>query len=206
MRRSRRRAPTSGTISSPRASTQAMAICAGVAPRFPATSRSASTRPRLWSRFSALKRGECWRKSPGSGRPVLRPMTADQAAREDAIGGDADAELAADGEDFLLDAPRDQRVLDLQVGDRMDGIGAADRLRPDLGEADIADVAALDQVGDGADRLLDRHVRIETARAVDVDVVGAEALQRVGDEGLGRRRPRVDAEPAAIRSRGAPRT
>ena len=48
------------------------------------------------------------------------------------------------------------------------GLGA------DLGEADVADVAGLDHLGDRADRLLDRHVRVEARRPVDVDVVGAE--------------------------------
>ena len=44
-----------------------------------------------------------------------------------------------------------------------------------------ADVAGLHQFGDGADGLLDRYVRIEPAGPVDVDVVGAEALERIGE-------------------------
>ena len=55
--------------------------------------------------------------------------------------------------------------------------GAADRLGADLGQADVADVAGLDQLGDRADGLLDRHVRVEPGGPVDVDVVGAEAAQ-----------------------------
>ncbi len=48
----------------------------------------------------------------GSG-PV--PVAADQAARQHAVGGYADAKLAARVENAVLDATRQQRVLDLQV-------------------------------------------------------------------------------------------
>ena len=119
------------------------------------------------------------RKSCAAAR-VLRPVAADQPARQHAIGGDADAELAAGRQDVALDAARDQRIFDLQVGDRMDGRGAADRLGADLRQPDVAHVAGLHHVGDRADGLLDRHVGIEPRRAVDVDVVDAEPLQRIG--------------------------
>src|SRR5215217_7445080 len=49
---SRRRAPTSGTMSSPRERTQAMAICATVTPFCSAILCRASTRSRLCWRFS----------------------------------------------------------------------------------------------------------------------------------------------------------
>src|SRR3569833_2559076 len=61
--RSRRRAPISGTMSSPRDSTQAIAVWATVTPLSSATFRSASPKLRLWSRLSPLKRGLCPRKS-----------------------------------------------------------------------------------------------------------------------------------------------
>ncbi len=83
-----------------------------------------------------------------------------------------------------------------QIG--CDGRGAADRLGADLGEADVADVAGLHQLGDRADGLLDRHVGVQARRAVDVDVVDAEARERVGERGLDRGRARVVAEPRAV--------
>ena len=61
--------------------------------------------------------------------PLIRPRD------RTAIGGDADAELAAGRQDLILDAARDQRIFDLQVGDRVDGVGAAQRLRADLRQA-----------------------------------------------------------------------
>jgi len=62
--------------------------------------------------------------------------------------------------------------------------GAADGLGANLGQADGADVPGLDEFGDRSDRLLDGNGGVEPGRAVDVDVVGAEALQGVGEEGL----------------------
>ena len=66
-RRSGRRAPMSGTMSSPCAATQAMATWTGVAFRASAKARSFSTRPRLWASASPWKRGLWVRKSPASG-------------------------------------------------------------------------------------------------------------------------------------------
>ena len=76
-------------------------------------------------------------------RPVRAPVAAEQAAREHAVGRDADAQLAHGGQDLLLDAAREQRVLDLDVGDRVHGGRAPDRLRADLGQADVPHVAGL---------------------------------------------------------------
>ena len=203
-RRSRRRAPTSGTISLPCAATQAIATCAGDAPRSSAILRSDSTSARLASRLPAWKRGLMRAKILG---PTIRgPVSADQPARQHAIGGDADAEFAAGRQDVALDAARDQRILDLQIGDRVHRMGAPDGFGADFRKADMPDPAGLDHVGHGADRILDRHIRIEPRRAVDIDVVDAEPLQRIGDEILHRRRTAVIAEPALLRDRAARRT
>ena len=141
--RSRVRAPTSGTISSPRASTQAIASCATVAPRRPATARSASTSSRLRSTFPAAKRGARERKSLGGELALGGEVAADQAAAQHAVGRHGDAQLAAGGQDRRLDPARDQRVLELHVADRVHRGGPADRLGADLGEADVAHVAGL---------------------------------------------------------------
>ncbi len=65
----------------------------------------------------------------------------------------------------------------------MGWVAAARRMvsAPDLGQADGPNVAGLDELADGADRLLDRDLGVEAGRPVDVDVVGAEALQAVGE-------------------------
>jgi hypothetical protein len=149
----------------------------------------------LWSRFSREKRGARERKSRASVARSRDQLAGDEAAREHAVGGDPDVELSARREDLLLDPARDQRVLDLQVDDRVDGVRAADGRGADLGEPDVADVAGIDELRDRAHGLLDRHVGVQARRAVDVDVVRAEPGERVGEEGLHGRRARVVAEP-----------
>jgi hypothetical protein len=54
----------------------------------------------------------------------------------------------------------------------------------------------MNQLGDGADRFLDGHCGIEPGRTVDVQVVGADPAQRVGQEVLDGDRAGVHAVPA----------
>src|SRR5690606_10955593 len=126
------------------------------------------------------------------------PVAAEQAARQHAVGGDADAQAAGDRQDLGLDVARQQGVLDLQVADRVDGRGAAQRRGADLGQADVADVSGLDEFGDGADGVLDGHAGVEAGGTVDVDVVGAEPPQAVGEEVLDGGGAGVVAEPGAV--------
>ena len=96
-----------------------------------------------------------------------------------------------------------QRIFDLQIGDRMHRMGASDRLGADFRQPDMPDVTGADHVGDGADRVLDWHCRIEPGRAIDVDMIGAEPAQRVGEEVLHRGRAGVVCRanmPAGSRS------
>jgi len=59
-------------------------------------------------------------------------------------------------------------------------------------------VPGLHQLRDGADRVLDRDSRVEARGPVDVHVVSAEALQRVGQKGFDGGGTPVDAEHAAV--------
>jgi len=122
-------------------------------------------------------------------------VAADQSARQHAISGDPDAKLPASGQDLVLDASRDQRILDLQIADRMNFMRPANGVGADLGKPDMADVSCLHHLGDGADCLLDGDVGIKPGRAIDIDIVGAEAAEGISEEGLHCRRPRVIAEP-----------
>src|SRR5438128_1190730 len=56
-------------------------------------------------------------------------------------------------------------------------MGAPDALGPGLAQAQKADLAVLDQPGHGADRLLDRHRRIDAVLIVEVDGFDAEPLE-----------------------------
>ena len=87
--------------------------------------------------------------------PFLRPMAAQETARQDAVSGDADAELATGRQDLRFDSAREERLLDLQVGDRMDGMGAAHGVGAGLRESDMSDVPGLYHVRDCADGVLD---------------------------------------------------
>jgi len=128
-----------------------------------------------------------------------RGAAAQQAAGQDAIGGHADAELAHGGQDLPLDAPAHQRVLDLQRGDGVDGVGPPDGLRPHLGQADVTDVPGPDHLRDRPDRVLDGHPRVEPGGLVQVHVVGAEPGQRVGQRVLYRGRAGVVPDERAGR-------
>src|SRR5262249_32701807 len=112
---------------------------------------------------------------------------------------DPDSQLARGGKDFGLDVAGGERVLDLQIDDRVHGSRPPERLRPDLGQADVTDVPGLDQVGERPDDLLDVRARWHARRQVDVDVVGVQRLKRVGEEVPDRHRPQVDAGEVALR-------
>ncbi len=78
--------------------------------------------------------------------------------------------------------------------------GAADRVGAYLGKPDLAHVAGLHEFADRTHGLLDRDLGVEPRRAVDVDLVSAEAPERVGGRGLDRSRAGVVAKPAAVRA------
>ena len=69
----------------------------------------------------------------------------------------------------------------------------------DLGKADLPHIARLDELGDGTHGLLDGHRGIQASRAVDVDVVRAEATKGVGEEVLDGGGTGVHAHEAALR-------
>ncbi len=77
----------------------------------------------------------------------------------------------------------------------MHGVGAPDGVGPGFGQAEVADLALGDELGHGADGLLDRGVGVDAVLVVEVDVVGAEPLQRAFDREADVRRAAV--EPAA---------
>ena len=66
----------------------------------------------------------------------------------------------------------EQAQLDLDSRDGMYGMGLVDRVRADLTQADAADLALLDQLGQGLDRDLDGDVRVAPRTFKDVDGLG----------------------------------
>jgi hypothetical protein len=61
---------------------------------------------------------------------------------------------------------------------------APERLGSRLAEADVEDLPLLHQLCHRADRLLDRRLRVDPVLVVEVDVVGAKALERPLDRAL----------------------
>ena len=59
----------------------------------------------------------------------------------------------------------------------------------------MTNVPGVGHLRDRADRLLDRHIRVDAGQAVDVHVVAAQTGQRVRERVLHRRRPTIDSEP-----------
>ncbi len=94
-------------------------------------------------------------------------------------------------QDRGLDAAAHQRIFDLQIDYRMHRVRAADGVCAHFRQADMPDIAGADHVGDGADGVFDRNGRIQPSRAVDIDVIGAEAAQRIGQEVFDGLRPSV---------------
>ena len=125
----RRLTPGIGTMSSPWASSQASATWARLTPCRSATALDRSRRSSDWRRNSPPNSADRCGASRWSGRSArLRDLAGEEAAAERAVGHEADAELAADRQDVVLDVALPQRIFGLQRGDRMDGGGAAQRL------------------------------------------------------------------------------
>ena len=86
-----------------------------------------------------------------------------------------------------------QGVLALQGGDRLDGVGAAENLDTGFGQAEVGDLAGVDEFLDGSGDILDRHVGIDPMLVEQVDTVGVEPTQGVLDGGADVVGPAVQA-------------
>ena len=83
------------------------------------------------------------------------------------------------GDDVVFGFAPPQRVLALQGGDGLDGVGAADAADAGFGQSEVADLAGGDEVADGAGDVFDGDVRVDAVLVEEVDVVGAQPAQRV---------------------------
>ena len=101
----------------------------------------------------------------------------EQAAPERRVGDKRDAEIASDGTGLDPDLLVKQRVFALHRGDRVHLVRSGDALGLRLAEAEMPDLALLDQAGHRADRVLDRHRRIDPVLKINVDVVGLQPFE-----------------------------
>ncbi len=128
-------------------------------------------------RASTVKRGKVLRLSPLSKMVWSSIGAGEEAPSQRAVGHKADAQLLTDREHLLLRAAPPQRVLALDGGHRLDGVGTADRLCGGLGQAEVLDLALVDQVFDRAGDLLYGHVGVDPVLVEQVDSLDAQAGQ-----------------------------
>ncbi len=109
----------------------------------------------------------------GSGQKPL----AERAERHE-----SDAQVFEQEQDFGLGLAPPQRILALQGGDGLDGMGAADRGGAGFGQTEGAHLALGNQVAHRTGDVLHRHVGIDAVLVEQVDDVGLQPLQRgLGD-------------------------
>ena len=143
--------------------------------------RRRSTSARFALRASGSKRGIVARMSVGCEGRRLVDRPGEEPLAERAERDEPDAELLEGRDDLVLRRPRPEAVLALEGGQRLDGMGAADRRDGRLGHPEVADLALGDQVLDGARR------RPRSARP---GRRGAGTAGRCGPSGAGRGTPR----------------
>ena len=115
-------------------------------------------------------------------RRVLVDRAGEKSLAERAEGNEADAEFLERRQDLLFGLAPPQRILALQRRDRLHRMGAADRLHAGFGQAEVLDLALLDQVLHRAGHVFDRHVRIDAVLVEEIDALGPQPLERgLGD-------------------------
>jgi len=108
---------------------------------------------------------------------VLVDLAGEEALAEWAEGDEADAELLERRQDRLLRLAPPEREFALERSDGLHRMCTADGLHACLGEAEVSDLALLDQLLDGARHVLDLDVRVDAVLVEQVDRVRAEPVQ-----------------------------
>src|SRR5215212_6086563 len=122
----------------------------------------------------------------------------EEALAERAERHQADAQLEQGGQDFGFGFTPEQRVLTLQRGDGLDGVGAADDVDTGFGQAEVGDLPGVDQLFYGPGDVLDRHLGVDPVLVQQVDPVGVEPAQRILDGGPDVVRLAVESVRAAV--------
>jgi hypothetical protein len=82
------------------------------------------------------------------------------------VGNEADAKFAQQRQQLGFRIADPEGVFSLQRGDRVHGVSAPDCGGAGLGQADVADLALGDQLGQSADGVLDGGLRVDTVLAL----------------------------------------
>ena len=124
------------------------------------------------------------RKPAPSGLNGTKPIPSSSQAAEHAV---------------VLHVASPQGVLALNGGDRVDRMGAADRLGTRLGQPEVLHLAVLNQFLHGAGDVLDGYVRVHTVLIQQVDGGHVQALQHRVDDLTNVLGSAVDAMARAVR-------
>src|SRR5437868_1238182 len=107
----------------------------------------------------------------------IRHDAGEQAAPQGRVGDKGHAEIARRLARFLRLLTIEQRIFALHGGDRVYRMGAPDALGVRLAEPEVAHLSLLDDAAHRADRVLDRHARVDAVLVVEVDRVDPQPLQ-----------------------------
>lgn len=120
------------------------------------------------------------------GEQIVRVL-GEEAAGERGVGVKGKPELAEDGEEVLLDGAGEGVVVALVDGGHDAALGLGVRVHlahvggQEVGEAEAGELTLAVQLLDGVDGLLDGGVVVGGVQVVDVDLVGLEQRERLGE-------------------------
>src|SRR4051812_18337761 len=112
---------------------------------------------------------------------LLADCAGEEALAERAERDEADAKLFERRQDRLLGLAPPERILRLEGRHRLHRVRAADVLDARLRHAEVLDLSFVDEFLDRSGDLFDWNVRVDAVLVVEVDVVGAKALERAFD-------------------------
>ena len=197
------------------ASSQASATAETLAPCAAATASSASStaKPR-----SSMKRLTPWARGLSTATPSRRYLPVKKPDAERVVGDGRDPRPLGHIARTVLVVATQQVVLVLQRDDRWKALALdhleceLEALASEVRKSDIAHAAGGDELAEGAERLLERRLRVVVVDVVEVDVVAAQASQRrlgAGEDGFAgetrvRRDLRRDDDAPAVAARGHP--
>src|SRR5262249_12568337 len=163
--------PGIGTIHGFCASSQASAICAGVALLRAANVFNHSTNATFALRFSSANRGTTLRKSVGSNVvlssivPVRKPLPSGLKGTNPIPSSSSVGRISRSGS-------RHQSEYSLcKRRHRLHGVRAADCLRARFRQPEVLHLPLTNEVPDGTGDVIDRHVRIDALLVEEIDAV-----------------------------------
>jgi hypothetical protein len=126
---------------------------------------------------------------------VFVDLPREEAPAEGTVRNETDSEFLEGRQHFRFRPSRPQRVFALKRSDRLDGVGTTDRLHAGFREAEVLDLAFLDEVLHRSRHVFDRHVRVDAVLIEHIDRIDPEAPERALGDLLDVLRPAIQANP-----------